>query len=232
MGAVLVLVLWTLCLTVGALGYVLPYAREKVDCKCETAVEFKKLDVDLGQPEPPPPQEATPENAIPTPQDFTQPQPQFDIPLPDAPPTLAAPAPPAVVAVAPSPKIAFAIPVLNPSRVAATPAAASFKTPSSQPQAPSTPGSMAPQALVFGQGEGRQPSPSYPDRARREGQEGTVVVRFVVGPDGAVRSAEAHVPSPWPLLDEEAIRTIRRKWKFEPGEVRLFEVPIRFALTK
>jgi TonB family protein len=66
----------------------------------------------------------------------------------------------------------------------------------------------------------------------REGQEGTVTVRFSVGESGRVLTAEALKPSPWPLLDNAAVRVVRERWRFRAGEVRLYEVAIRFELTK
>ena len=88
------------------------------------------------------------------------------------------------------------------------------------------------QTLIYGEGEGKQPKPVYPEQANRGGQEGTVVVRFSVGPNGRVLAAEAISPSPWGALNREALRTIREQWRFQPGPVRLYEVAIRFQLTK
>jgi protein TonB len=90
----------------------------------------------------------------------------------------------------------------------------------------------APQQLTYGQGEGRQPAPEYPYRARREGQEGVVKVRFSVGDDGRVLSAEAASPSPWPILNESAVRVVRERWRFRAGPLRNYEVAIRFQLSR
>ena len=88
------------------------------------------------------------------------------------------------------------------------------------------------QPLVFGQGEGRQPAPPYPPTAIRQGQEGIVTVRLNVGSDGQVTAAEASIPSPWPLLNEAAIRTVRNRWYFTAGVPRSYEVIIRFKIQK
>ena len=76
---------------------------------------------------------------------------------------------------------------------------------------------------------GRMPSPSYPAESRRRGQTGTVLVEFTVDSDGRVISAYAKAPSPWPLLNNEAVRTVRR-WKFPPGGVMKLQRPIVFQL--
>lgn len=76
---------------------------------------------------------------------------------------------------------------------------------------------------------GRMPSPSYPAEARRKGQTGTVTVEFTVDTSGRVIAAYAKSPSPWPLLNEEAVRTVRR-WRFPPGGVMKLQRPIIFQL--
>jgi len=76
---------------------------------------------------------------------------------------------------------------------------------------------------------GRMPSPSYPAEARRKGQTGTVTVEFTVDSSGRVISAIAKSPSPWPLLNDEAVRTVRR-WSFPPGGVMKLQRPIVFQL--
>lgn len=93
-------------------------------------------------------------------------------------------------------------------------------------------GSGAPTVLVYGQGEGNQPAPRYPARAKVAGQQGTVVVQFTVGEDGRVLTAEIKRPSPWPLLNEEALRTVRDRYRFQRGGIRLYEIGIRFELGR
>jgi len=56
----------------------------------------------------------------------------------------------------------------------------------------------------------------YPRKARKQGIEGRVIVRFIVDTDGRVQ--EASVPEPvHPLLDEAAIKAVRTM-KFVPGQ--------------
>lgn len=77
---------------------------------------------------------------------------------------------------------------------------------------------------------GNMPSPAYPAEARRLGQTGTLVVEFTVDSTGQVISAFAVSPSPWPLLNQEAVRTVRR-WRFPPGGgVMKLQRPIVFQL--
>jgi protein TonB len=76
---------------------------------------------------------------------------------------------------------------------------------------------------------GRMAPPSYPIEARRKGQTGTVLIEFTVDSNGRVISAYAKSPSSWPLLNEEAVRTVRR-WKFPPGGIMKLQRPIVFQL--
>ncbi|RPJ32402.1 MAG: energy transducer TonB [Verrucomicrobiaceae bacterium] len=76
---------------------------------------------------------------------------------------------------------------------------------------------------------GRMPAPVYPAECRRKGQTGTVVVEFTVDSSGRVISAHAKSPSPWPLLNNEAVRTVRC-WKFPPGGIMKLQRPIVFQL--
>lgn len=76
---------------------------------------------------------------------------------------------------------------------------------------------------------GRMPSPNYPPYSRRHSQTGTVVVEFTVDASGRVISAFAKSPSPWPLLNAEAVSTVR-SWRFPPGGVMKLQRPIVFQL--
>ncbi|MES2476047.1 MAG: energy transducer TonB [Verrucomicrobiota bacterium] len=76
---------------------------------------------------------------------------------------------------------------------------------------------------------GHTPGPSYPTESRRAGQAGTVVVQFTVDDAGDVRDAKVYTSSRWPLLDREALRTVR-SWKFPPGDTMSLIRPIAFQL--
>jgi len=88
------------------------------------------------------------------------------------------------------------------------------------------------QQLTLGVGEGFQPMPVYPREAQIARQEGVVVVRFSVTPDGSVENVEAIKPCPFALLNQAAVRAVRDTWRFVPGPPRLFEVSISFQLRK
>lgn len=208
---VMVLVLWLTCLAVGLLGFVLPYARPNAK-PAEEPVMAQKLEVELSPQdiqldELPPPDLATPP---PSPEAVAQPQ----LPIP--------------VAVAqPGPAIAFAIPVES-----ATAIVEANRASYTRPETSAAAAAPLPQTLTYGQGEGKQRAPDYPSQAIRERQEGVVGVRMVVGEDGRVVSAEAVQPSAWPLLNESAVKTVRHRWRFRPGALRVYDVAIRFELKK
>jgi protein TonB len=215
--SVLTLILWASCVTVGWIGLTFPYARP-LPKPPEPVVIAQRIQVELTSDRLPPVEPAS-----------TPPDPVAPPPLPAN--TVVPAAPPLLAVAEPSPAIAFALPVEGPVRV--VPAAqAAFNRPAKNPAAPAPASARTPQALTFGQGEGRQPAPEYPYLARRRGQEGTVLVRFTVGTDGRVLSASAAQPSPWPLLDEAALAAVRGRWRFPAGPVRLYEVPIQFVLKK
>lgn len=233
---ILTLVLWLGCLLVGGLGFVLPYTRPKPP-PTATTIQAELLKVDLTS-EPP----TAPAAVLPAPPESAEPPPLF---TPATPPQA-----PQLVAVAqPSPAVAFALPVEAPARIVEVKQAAFVRpapAPAPKPAPPGPPGppassnqptgnapaAPAVQTLTYGQGEGRQPAPRYPETARRAGQEGTVIIRLSVGTDGRVLAAEPSAPSPWSALNREAVRVVREQWQFQPGPVRLFEVAIRFELKK
>lgn len=231
---VVTLVLWMGCLLVGGVGFVLPYARPRPPAPPAPALQAELLKVEL-KSEPAP----APALLQPSPPDPTQPPPLFTPATPQQAPQL--------IAVAlPSPAVAFALPVEAPARIVEVKQAA-FVRPTPQPVQPPAPATSHPgtgqpvastvpapavQSLTFGEGDGRQTAPEYPVQARRAGQEGTVVIRFSVGADGRVLAAEPSSPSPWGLLNREALRVVREQWRFKPGPARLFEVAIRFELKK
>lgn len=206
--AVWTLLLWCLCLSIGLCGFVLPYSRPHPPAPPEVPILAQSLPVDLSaEPTPPPPEPPPPDPQLPPPppEDFL-------------PPPLIRP----VVVARPTPAIAFPVPIETPASIVEH-----NQNPPPQPVV-----TNSPQPLVFGQGEGRQPAPDYPRQAERLGQQGAVVVRLKVGPDGRVESAEDVVPSPWPLLNAAALRVVRERWRFSAGPPRLYEVTIRFQIEK
>ena len=78
--------------------------------------------------------------------------------------------------------------------------------------------------------------PRYPDAMRRVGLEASVVVTFVVGPDGKVLEAKADESAAREFA--EAAEQAVRRWRFEPG-TRLgkpvsfrMSVPLVFSITE
>lgn len=79
------------------------------------------------------------------------------------------------------------------------------------------------------------PKPSYPALSKRLGEQGTVVVRVLIGVDGTAQQAEISSSSGHPRLDQAALAVVL-KWRFVPGkrggvpEAMWFNVPISFVL--
>jgi protein TonB len=83
----------------------------------------------------------------------------------------------------------------------------------------------------------KNPVPPYPPRSRRLGEEGQVVLRVSVNPQGTTDSVEIRTSSGSQRLDEAALSTVRN-WKFIPakrGDTPLQSwvlVPITFKLEQ
>ncbi|HOB99069.1 MAG TPA: energy transducer TonB [Verrucomicrobiota bacterium] len=235
-GAVFALVLWVGCLVIGLLGLTLAYQRPRPAVRASAPipmvemieVEVANLPLSL-----PAPSQGRAAAAMPTPPARSTPAPPpspAPIEIPPAPPFLAVDtAPLAAPSRAPAPAVAFPVPIETPDRSASpTPAAHSGSATSTAAFAPP----FAVHSLTVGRAEGRQPAPEYPPAAMRGGQEGTVRIGFGVGAHGRVVDAAVVAPSPWPLLNQAALRTVRDRWRFHPGGVRRFEVSIHFRLEK
>jgi protein TonB len=76
----------------------------------------------------------------------------------------------------------------------------------------------------------RKVSPNYPSSARRQGQEGRVIVQFTVDERGYVVDAKLISESPFSVLNEEALRTVRR-FRAKPGVRATTSQPIIFQLN-
>ncbi len=206
-------IMWTLTLAVGIIGLVFPYSSPEPVVKELPAVQAELVQVELTT-DPSPPIDA-----------------QTPVPTPSQPPEMVqpviAPEAPALVEVAePSAAIAFALPTTRQVTVTEGTRHGSAEAASQASVAHTS----APQILTFGEGEGKQPAPDYPQQARREGQQGVVTVRFSIDENGRVLSATAVAKTPWSLLNESAVRVVRERWRFRPGPIRLCEVAIRFQL--
>ena len=172
-----------------------------------------------------------------TPQVVDKPSPPApSVPKPPTPkPPVAKPTPPAKVAVkepTPTPVVASeqAAPATPTVAAAAPPAAASA------PAAPATP---APAAAVsaprFSAAYLNNPPPTYPPLARRMGDEGRVMLRVYVTPEGTAGEVRVHTSSGSSLFDEAALAAVKQ-WRFVParqGEnpvAAWVQVPIVFKL--
>ncbi|HEY9509368.1 MAG TPA: TonB family protein [Verrucomicrobiae bacterium] len=203
-------VLWMGCLTIGGLGFALPYLRPMPKPPEPEPVQAEFLKVELSNDPLP--------DIAPAPAQVMQ---------PTLAPTIVQPSTVQPLLVAePSPAIAFALPVAVPAQIVPAAQAAHSRSENADAQTALPPA----QTLTFGRGEGKQPAPDYPFIAQRQGQQGSVKVRLSVGQDGRVITAEALEPCRWPLLNESAIHTILRRWRFSAGSPRLFDIIIRFQL--
>lgn len=83
----------------------------------------------------------------------------------------------------------------------------------------------------------KNPAPSYPPLSRRMGEEGKVILRVSVTPQGTAESVEIRTSSGSTRLDDAALKTVRN-WKFVPakrGDVAIQSfvlVPIIFKLEQ
>lgn len=80
------------------------------------------------------------------------------------------------------------------------------------------------------------PKPKYPETARQEGWEGTVLLRVLVDREGMSKSIEVSRSSGFETLDRAAMETVK-SWRFHPahyGERRVeswVRIPIVFSLA-
>src|SRR5208337_2004807 len=85
---------------------------------------------------------------------------------------------------------------------------------------------------------GENPPPPFPESARRNNQQGAVLLRVLVAADGSVARIEVLKSSGFGALDGAAYETVRRRWRFVPAErngvpvASWVLVPIRFALRE
>jgi TonB family protein len=159
--------------------------------------------------EPPKPVEVKPEELEPPPDQTTE-----------------APTVAPVAAVLDSSAVAFSVPVTGVVAIARSAAAA----------APPPPPVKAPppKPKVWGQGQGENgnfPWPrSYPREAQDQKLQGTVLLYVVVGTNGVPEKVEIKESSSYFVLDQFAQQWVKKNWKWQPGENRLWLVPFRFEL--
>ncbi|MEX1115902.1 MAG: TonB family protein [Akkermansiaceae bacterium] len=216
----------------GTVGVLLPawHSQPAAALPDELETIWVAPDINLGAETPADSAPASSENSIPEIPEILPAPPELPeiaelAPLPDIPdlPTLPQPS----ARLSPHANSRPPAQATTPRRTAAPPRSATGTPGSSRPGASG--GSSTAAANASRLAAGRMPAPSYPSEARRKGQTGTVVIEFTVDSSGRVISAYAKSLSPWPLLNEEAVRTVRR-WKFPPGGVMKLQRPIVFQL--
>lgn len=163
------------------------------------------------------------------------PQPQPAQPVKKAAPQPAkpvspAPQPSALAQAAPSPAPSPNAPTAQPATTAPTaPAAAAGPAVAAPP---------APQRMELPSSSAdylNNPKPAYPPLSKRLGEQGKVVVRVFIAPDGTAQKAEIQQSSGFDRLDQAALATVL-KWRYVPGkragvpEAMWFNVPINFVL--
>lgn len=111
-----------------------------------------------------------------------------------------------------------------PASTAAAPATASGKTGSPSLVEPSADADYL-----------KNPPPGYPRISRRNGEQGTVIVRVFISTQGTPEKAEVRTSSGFARLDQAALEAVQR-WRFVPGrrngtpEAMWFNIPVRFIL--
>lgn len=196
-----------LFLTVGAVGIKAP---EIVFRPLPELVEL--VPVVFTPPAEPPPSEPTPD---------TQPlQPEEELPMET---------PQVATIVAAEETVQFAVPVEGPTILAPSPLYVP-PPPRELPKPTSDPAPPTPVRFRPGADGGRYPHPGYPRAALLAGEQGRVLVLIVVEPTGAVSSTSVKDSSGYKNLDNHAVRWIKSRWQFPPGETRYYECEIIFQI--
>ena len=186
----------------------------------------------ISQAEPPPPPPKPPEPVKPpeppklTPPPKT-PQPVLTPPPTPQPPAPATPEPPAVLA-APTASVTASV----------VPAAAPAPPPPAPPPPPPPPAPAAPAKVELPSSKAdylHNPPPDYPRMSKRLGEQGKVVLKVLIGTDGAPQKVELVTSSGFERLDKSALDAAMR-WRYVPGkrggvaEAMWYQVPIQFTL--
>ena len=171
-------------------------------------------------PEPAPTPESTPPpEPAPTPQIETDPVP--------APTSIPDPAPESVPEKKPAPT-----PKATPSRRKASVAKEKSASPTSPSRSPTrNAGGKAPRGAKSSQpGYLRNPHPLYPETARKAGNEGVVRLRVSISATGSVTAVRLEQSSGHRALDQQAMTTVRERWKFKPAVENGKRVPAEISL--
>jgi protein TonB len=79
-------------------------------------------------------------------------------------------------------------------------------------------------------GEGYFSDPQYPAMALRNHYEGTTIVEIAVDEAGNTTEAKIFKSSGFPILDDAALDVVKKRWRFPPGQPRLYHWPCTFKL--
>ena len=154
-------------------------------------------------------------------------------------PLVLPPLPKAIVEPTPAPNAPTGAPSLQPAPAPVAITNATSATPATPaPAAPTLP--AAPRSTAVQQPSSdadylQNPKPPYPPISRRLNEQGTSVVRVLVGADGTPQSAEINKSSGFARLDSAAVATAMR-WRYVPGkrggapEAMSVNVPIVWVL--
>ena len=151
---------------------------------------------------------------------ITPPRPEVK-PVPPAPPVeLPKPKPVAKVEQQQPPKPVAPAPLITapseaPSPIVAAPPAPAAPAPALNAGAPAGPVAVTPP--VFNADYLENPSPAYPPLSRKMREQGRVMLRVLVNPNGTAGEVQIRTSSGVMRLDEAAQETVRR-WKFVPAK--------------
>lgn len=143
--------------------------------------------------------------------------------------------PAAVPAKEPSPIAPQRSPVESASQAAPAAQSAPAVSVASAPAAPAAPAAPRIELPSTQADYLNNPKPPYPPLSKRLREEGKVVVRVLIEPDGTASKAEIRTSSGFDRLDQTALQTALR-WRYVPGkrngtpEAMWFNVPINFVL--
>jgi len=88
--------------------------------------------------------------------------------------------------------------------------------------------------IVYPKGQpvpgGHFPDPDYPVTYIRNGIEGLVIIEMRIAPSGEIVDVRTIRSSGHRTLDEHTVRWVRKKWKFPPGEERLYHWPVAYVI--
>ena len=120
--------------------------------------------------------------------------------------------------------VAFAVPVKGPVMV--TTSARYATPPPAQLNATPKPTTFNPNVAAGGY----YPDPTYPRNELLARHQGKLMLYVIVDPGGSPNSVTVRDSCGWPSLDRHAVDWVKERWRFLPGEIRYYLVPIIFQI--